>query len=268
MGTEVRKVVRSVLLRLPPVYEALTSQRRYLVYHRLGIVHEPDFRAFPLLVSRPDPVVLDIGGNEGQSILSIKTVLPNARITTFEPAGRHEEKLQDLATRMGGVRIETCALSDTDGEAEIFWPVYRGRAMHALASLDPHEVMSWIIPERVYGYEPDRVSIESERIDVRRLDSFDLEPDILKIDVQGTEARVLRGALATIEHSRPVVMSEDLIEDSESHGLLKPLGYDVVTFRKGTFERGSTAPATNRFLIPSERVPDVVSRTESRGRVH
>jgi len=58
-----------------------------------------------------------------------------------------------------------------------------------------------------------------------------------------------------IRRSRPALMLEDLTEDDASHRLLEPLGYEVFTFTKGRFERGETAPATNRFLLPPERTP-------------
>jgi FkbM family methyltransferase len=248
-----RKVTRSVLVHFPRVYSALTSQWRYRVYHRLGMVHEREFRALPLLVSRPDPVVLDVGGNDGQSILSIKSVLPDARVTTFEPAPSHLPQLRALASKMRGVDIEVCALSDADGQAELFWPVYRGMVMHALASLDRDEVMSWLGPAGIYGYDPGQLRIETAVVTMRRLDDFGLNPDIVKIDVQGTEARVLAGGMATIERCRPVVMAEELAEGSAAHRLLAPLGYDVYTFSSGGFHAGSSLPATNRFLIPSER---------------
>jgi FkbM family methyltransferase len=250
-----RKVARSALVRFPRVYDTITDQWRYRVYYRLGLVHEHEFRALPLLIRRPDPLVLDIGGNNGQSMLSIKRVLPDARVITFEPAARHAGKLQSLASRLGRVTVETYALSDEEGEATLHWPVYNGLAMHGLASLDPDEVMSWLGPDGIYGFRRELLSIATETVPVHRLDGLGLDPDIVKLDVQGAEAMVLRGALQTLERSRPAVMAEAAGEGDEVSELLRPLGYRLFTFHKGRFEPGDALPATNRFLICPDRLP-------------
>ncbi len=199
--------------------------------------------------------MLDVGGNNGQSILSIKRVLPHARVRTFEPATRHHADLRRLADSLDGVELSTIALSDTDGEATLYWPVYNGLAMHGLASLDRIEASEWLGPERIYGFDPRRLQIASEPVTLRRLDSLNLEPAILKIDVQGTESAVLAGGLETIRRSRPAVMAEALDEMGPAAELLKPLGYGVYTFHGGRFERGASPSATNHFLLTEERVP-------------
>jgi FkbM family methyltransferase len=250
-----RKVARSALVRFPRVYDAITDQWRYRAYYRLGLVHEHEFRALPLLVPRPDALVLDIGGNNGQSMLSIRRVLPHAQVITFEPAARHARKLQALAGRLGGVTVETYALSDEEGEATLHWPVYNGLAMHGLASLDPDQVMSWLGPDGVYGFRPDLLTLASESVPVHRLDGLNLDPDVVKLDVQGAEAMVLRGALNTLARSRPAVMAEAAGEGDEVTELLRPLGYQLFTFHKGRFEHGDGFAATNRFLLTPERLP-------------
>jgi FkbM family methyltransferase len=245
--------VRSALVQFPRVYALITSQWRYRGLYRIGIVHEYEFRALPLLVPRPNPLVLDVGGNNGQSILSIKCVLPKARVITFEPASRHITDLQALAKRLPDVTVERCALADIDGEAELYWPVYNGLAMYALASLNRDEAWNWLRPDRVYGFDRRLLRLESERVPVRRLDSLELEPDVIKIDVQGTEAAVISGGFGTIRRTRPAVMAESLDQTSPAYKLLKPLGYEVYTFRRNHFTRG--AVAASQLLIPPERLP-------------
>ena len=93
---------------------------------------------------------LDIGGNNGQSILSIKQVLPEARVVTFEPASRHQADLQALAAWLPDVTIRRQALGNADREETLYWPVYNGMAMHALASLDRAEAESWLSTNLAY----------------------------------------------------------------------------------------------------------------------
>lgn len=245
-----RKLARSLLVRFPGVYDLLTSQWRYRAYHRLHIVHEHEFKGLPLLVTRPDPLVLDVGGNNGQSVLSIKTVLPSARVITFEPASRHHEDLRALASKLPGVTVEPFALGASEQEDELYWPVYNGLPMHGLASLNRAEAAKWLGADSMYGFDPERQTIESEVVRIRRLDDIDVDPDLIKIDVQGTEADVIAGGMETITRSRPAIMAEDLAEDGPALDLVRQLGYRLYSFTNGRFEPGVDPAATNQFLIP------------------
>jgi FkbM family methyltransferase len=250
-----RKIVRSALVRTPRLYDRWTGQWRYRAYYRLGMVHEREFRALPLLVQAQNPLVLDIGGNNGQSILSIKQVLPEARVVTFEPASRHQADLQALAAWLPDVTIRKQALGNTDREETLYWPVYNDIAMHALASLDRAEAESWLDPSRIYGFRQDQLELAQEGVEVRRLDGLGLDPDVLKIDVQGTEADVIAGGIETIQRDRPVIMAEALHEGGPAHAVLEPHEYRLYSFSSGRFEPGADPGATNHFLIPAERLP-------------
>lgn len=95
--------------------------------------------------------------------------------------------------QLDGVTIEPFALAREDGEADLYWPVYNGMPMHALASLDRGEAENWLGPESIYGFDPDLQSMDRERVVMRRLDGLELDPDMIKIDVQGTEPDVIEG---------------------------------------------------------------------------
>jgi hypothetical protein len=68
---------------------------------------------------------------------------------------------------------------------------------------------------------------DSGDIEIRTLDSYDLpsKPTIavMKVDVEGSEALVIRGAEATIRKHRPIIAMEALGEDAEP--LLGSFGY-------------------------------------------
>jgi len=69
-----------------------------------------------------------------------------------------------------------------------------------------------------------------ETVPVMKLDDFELDPDLIKMDVQGFEPYVLQGALTTLERSAPVLMLE--VEGKAVRGqiqaVLGPLGYAPV----------------------------------------
>ena len=49
----------------------------------------------------------------------------------------------------------------------------------------------------------------TEEVEVYTLDSFELEPDFIKIDTEGFEIPVLKGAINTLRNSSPLVMIEE-----------------------------------------------------------
>jgi len=66
-----------------------------------------------------------------------------------------------------------------------------------------------------------------ESVHIHTLDSFDLKPDFIKIDVEGYEAKVCRGAEKTLIQYHPVICIE---QKSNNDGIeyLKTLGYEIV----------------------------------------
>lgn len=239
------KVVRSLLVRVPRAYEHLTSTRRYLVMHRLGMVHDPDFKALPRLVE-PSALIVDAGGNLGQSILSIKTVLPEATVVTFEPNSELLEGLGRIQERFTDVRVEPIGLAAAHGTAELFVPVYNGKVMTGLASMDRDSAASWMNPRRVYGFRPDWLEIRRVPISFAPLDAFDLSADLIKIDVQGTEEEVVRGAWQTIQRHHPVLMIE--APSAALTDRLAAEGYGRWEHRGGAM-RTSASVRKNQFFI-------------------
>jgi len=63
----------------------------------------------------------------------------------------------------------------------------------------------WSIKDFKKMFEDD---LYSETIKISTLDSFNLSPDLIKIDTQGYELEILEGAVQTIKRSSPVIITE------------------------------------------------------------
>jgi FkbM family methyltransferase len=135
---------------------------------------------------RPGMVIADVGANVGFYALEMaRSVGPHGRIVAFEPDPLMFGLLQQRVDRGCLVNVEThqIALGDRSGKAPLYCSAYN-RADNRLT------------PSHTEAH------VEVCEVDVCRLDEFlagrDIQIDALKIDVQGNEEQVLRGAEMTL----------------------------------------------------------------------
>jgi FkbM family methyltransferase len=179
--------------------------RRY----RRGELHEPDF-AFFRRYAGDDGLFLDVGANLGMSALSVRTVLPRARIVSIEPNPLHGPDLNHVAKRVGNMEVLQLAASDRPGELELHVPTWRGVPITGEASLSREAVLGSDQLRARLGsrLESARFAISSFVVPVRPLDELGLAPRYVKVDVQGVADAVLRGMAGTLAAHRPLVMVE------------------------------------------------------------
>lgn len=146
---------------------------------------------------QPDSVVYDVGAHIGVvSIFASELVTATGAIYAFEAdpenAKRIEEHVQH--NHLGQTRVFSCAVWSSDGQLS-FERASAGssRNQGSVAAASGRTKQDVIIIESI------------------SLDSFaqrHLPPTLIKIDVEGAEAEVLRGAEQTLSRSHPVVICE------------------------------------------------------------
>jgi len=152
----------------------------------LDIRRAPRFEPYEWLKVRNIRTVLDIGANTGQFAQQICRVLPNAMLYSFEPL---EDCYKELLKRMGHIpkfRAFNFALGDKNGQADI----YRNDYTPSSSLLSMEELHKRAFPFTSHA--------TVQKILIRRLDDIVNEMDIVenvlvKIDVQGTEDKVIMG---------------------------------------------------------------------------
>lgn len=201
-----RNVVRYVQTSVPGVWERKASLYNF-VMKTTGLMVDDEFK----LLRRFDRlgVVVDIGGNYGQSIISIRRNAQPAKIITFEPISNLSDRLSALYAGDPSVEIRNFALSDAPGELTLYIPKYKYAVLDGLASLEKDEVTAWLAnPAFFWNFKPQHLIIMENVVPVMTLDSFGLAPDVVKIDVQGVELAVVRGGIATFRQHRPLAIVE------------------------------------------------------------
>jgi FkbM family methyltransferase len=241
-AVQVKKLIRTVQTEFPALAD-VKPRLQIRVGHLFRHPHERDFRLFRHL-DIDAPLALDIGANRGQSLMSLWVTCREPRIIAFEPISGLAQKLRD-STPPGLVHVEQVALSHDLGEARIHIPVYNGYVYDGLASLSEDDAR-WLDGDRVYRYRPDKLEIVTETVEIRTLDSFDLDPKIVKIDVQGAERQVIEGGVRTIERSRPVLLVEAPSDDVVD--LVAEFGYRPYAFTGRRLIEGALGDPNTFFL--------------------
>ena len=157
-----------------------------------------------------DGLCLDIGANIGNHALFFAPHF--TQVLAFEPNPRTFALLQLNATLASNVRCFNVGLSDAAGRAQLAVPADN----IGMATLQP-------------GGTGQAVACELQRLD----DLPELAGQrvaLVKIDVEGHEAAVLRGARAMLERDRPVVVFEQTANDvvdgsSAAMAVLREAGY-------------------------------------------
>lgn len=201
-----KSILRATQTRMPWIrgikFDVYNASTRLLGWHM-----EPEFNLLSRIAT--PRLALDIGGNWGQSIEAFRRTVPSARIVSFEPNNFLADRLARRYARANSkIAVERFALSDTTGHFDLHIPRYHNYIYDGLASLDRSEAENWFTAKRFAGFDHRKLVIDTVRVETRTLDSFGLSPDIVKIDVQGAEERVVKGGAATFAAHRPITIME------------------------------------------------------------
>ena len=161
----------------------------YRLLKRLGLGSDPLADAATILDGRV-ACVFDVGAHVGQTAARLLTAFPKARIYSFEPDPRSFAALREFASTTKRIEAVNAAVGDTDGEATFF--VNQFDQTNSLLPGDPHAGQ--------YLLDAGGLTPRAElTVPVLTLDRFCAAHgvdriDVLKLDAQGYELRVLDGA--------------------------------------------------------------------------
>jgi FkbM family methyltransferase len=210
-------------------------------------------------LAKSSSLVLDIGANIGAHTLLLASLVgPNGRVMAFEPTDFAFRKLRrnlDLNPQLAS-RVETlrCFLTASDGSS----------VPRAIYSSWPLAVETGLHPKHL-GRE-----MQTDQAQARSLDSVltDRRVQLVKLDVDGFECDVLRGATAMLRDARPVFVMELAPYSLEERGssleeLLSyfvPNGYSFYTLLSRR-RLPSTASELQR-MVPDGSSMNVVVRAD------
>ena len=170
-------------------------------------------------------VVVDIGANRGQSAIRLANLKPRAEIISFEPNPHCSAglKFTRWLLRSHTFSYHVCGISDRSGELVYYEPWINALPVSAEGTFC-RENLDDELKARIGEF-----SVRETRLPLQTLDSFSLSPTFIKIDVQGSELNVLKGARKTITRSRPVILVErNHHNEADVQTFMSEMGYGAV----------------------------------------
>jgi FkbM family methyltransferase len=181
-----------------------------------GLLEVPVQEALRRAVAE-DGVVFDVGANLGFfSLLAARLAGPGGRVEAFEPVPESAEAARGNAALNGldQIRVHQVAVGERAGTGELLltgevsWSHLADRGWHS----DTRAL----------------VEVETVCLDEQVTSGALPAPDVIKIDVEGSELAVLRGATEILRAHRPAVICELHETNREFAELMGEAGYEVV----------------------------------------
>ena len=159
-----------------------------------GGIHEPHFVEIVNNLLSPTDIALDVGGNIGTHAILLSKKLSKGKVFTFEPQALVFSILQNnlLLNSCSNVIAYRFAVLDKD---------------HQTLSMEPFSFDEKFINNG--GLKVDLNKALGDFTLTRTLDSFGFSKvDFVKMDIQGSEVKALRGAKKILLNQRPILFIE------------------------------------------------------------
>ncbi|MBY6243413.1 FkbM family methyltransferase [Methylosinus sp. Sm6] len=206
----------------------------------------PQFISFVAALS-PGMIFVDAGTNIGtwtKQIASLGQIVDGLKVVAFEPHPRTFQRLRENCSELNNVQLHNLALSDRNGTLDFFESTTSG----------------------VFGVTKSNFNDadESKRLRIAAVTLDDCLGDVgniaLKIDVEGHELEVLRGANGLLARGAlRVVFSDGIANESyrEFRGILVGAGFKIYNART----RGpESADESYHAIIAVRNADGVISR--------
>lgn len=235
--TDIRSFLKNHLLP-KKLYLHFSAAKKYKKAHQKG---EVELRLLPFLVD-PEKLSIDVGANKGLYTYYLAKLSRN--VIAFEANPELCRFLKGAVAK--NVTVINKGLSDCSSLKELHTPIIKNRSSFNTSTLEPAHVSNKTCRKQI--------------IETADLDSYEFENiGFIKIDVEGHEMKVLKGAEKSIARSKPAIQIEILadksgIEDQEVVRFLKAAGYEMLTLHNNLLhfytplQQGN--PGRNYIFLP------------------
>ncbi|MGB0430380.1 MAG: FkbM family methyltransferase [Bacteroidia bacterium] len=182
-----------------------------------NIAYDKQTQEIMKLALRPNSNCIDIGCHKGEVLEQILELAPQGQHFGFEPIPQFYQYLTTKFSK--NCNFYQVALSDKNGEVEFNYvvsnPAYSG------------------IEQREYPKEEEinKITVKTQRLD--EIIPQGVFIDLIKIDVEGAEFQVLKGATELIKRCKPLIVFEHGLGAADKYGTTPDQVYDLLVGKCG-----------------------------------
>ena len=172
--------------------------------------------------------IIDAGANQGQFAIAASHFYPDAHIHSFEPLPEVFPILQRNTRQLSGISTYNIALGNSTGTLDFYSNAYS----HASSALQVSALQKDMLPKTVSSQ---RIEIPVKRLDDLQEQLRMISPVLLKMDVQGFEKEVLKGAVNSLPHIDYLLFETSFVQMydgeplfDEMHEFVKELGFEFI----------------------------------------
>jgi FkbM family methyltransferase len=201
--------------------------------------YETEINLLPMLIQK-NKITIDIGANIG--LYAFHLLKYADHVLAFEPNPYISKRLKN--TFGNRITVESVALSDHDGEAIFYLPVEKNEKVHMLGTIDRNNIIT---------QKNDNIKIT---VPIKKLDDYNLsEVGFIKIDVEGHELAVLKGAVKTLTRDKPNLLME--IEERHKKGKIEEIKQFLCALGyQGYFYLNNKLISIDKFDISRYQIPE------------
>lgn len=202
-----------------------------------GFIWEPHIKIALCLLSNKGDTVVDIGANIGiHTMFLSRLVGDKGTVYSFEPVPLLFTQLSChcLVNKCFNVKLHQCGISDKNGDMFI----------SSTTEEDMKTKVNW-------GNTKLNNDNTGTKIKIKTLDSYNINPTLIKIDVECMELFVLKGMKETLLRCKPFVVVE--IEESNLSSVMKYLKEEYDLYNVYNIWTSSTTMKHDYVLVPKDK---------------
>ena len=203
------KILKNWLNHLPHIKQPLR-----VIFRRIRAILNPeltpvrrenfDLNELMPLLGKDDPVILEVGANDGSHTALFLELFPRAKIYAFEPDPRACQKFQQRLGTDPRVVLEKIAISAIDGEIDFFMsdstpsehiPAHWDMSSSIRKPKKHLEAFPWCTFEQT-------IKVSTNKLDTWLQTAGIQQIDLIWADVQGAEIDLIQGGKNALAHTR------------------------------------------------------------------
>ena len=165
---------------------------------------------------KKNPIIFDVGANQGQSIERFKKIFAHPIIHAFEPIKEEYDKLLKKYSNQENIILNNYAIGETTGELNLFVTALTGNSSFNKLNANT----KWLQARSSQANTTmENYTKATEKVKVISLDNYCREKninriDLLKIDTQGFEDKVLAGCNRILKNNIISAIESEIMLDN------------------------------------------------------